>query len=159
MFYAGNAPRRCPLTRPLILALGLLLAGPASAADLELTITSDGVGPATVTLHDIHPGALPSVSLPGQDGHAIRLDLTLSDSTMDGDPSYDLAMHVTRRSLEGRRKVHEDVSDPTVRFRPDHDAEVTIGSQRPIPGSDPAALQLVNFYTVKARIRTVSAAP
>ena len=155
MDYAWVLSRRCPLTRPLILALGLLLALPtAHAADLDLKVTSDGIGPVSVTLKDVKAGALPSVDLPGPDGRSMRVDMKLADSTVEGEPAYDLTLTITKRTPAGRKKVHEEVSQPTLRFRANQPAEIFMGGERPIPGTDPVEMEPMNFVRVNALIRS-----
>lgn len=154
MVYAGAPSRRCPLTRTLLLGLGLLLGVPAAAADLDLTVASDGIGPVSVTLKDVRPGALPSVELPGPDGRSLRVDLLLADATVEGAPAYDLTLTITKRTPAGRKKVHEEISRPTLRFRADQPAEIFTGGERPVPGTDPVELELINFIRVTALIRS-----
>ena len=155
MVYAWVLSRRCPLTRPLTLALGLLLALPtAHAADLDLKVTSDGIGPVSVTLKDVKSGALPSVDLPGPDGRSMRVDMKLADSTVEGEPAYDLTLTITKRTPAGRKKVHEEVSQPTLRFRANQPAEIFMGGERPIPGTDPVEMEPMNFVRVNALIRS-----
>ncbi len=155
MVYAWVLSRRCPLTRPLILALGLLLALPtAHAADLDLKVTSDGIGPVSVTLKDVKAGALPSVDLPGPDGRSMRVDMKLADSTVEGEPAYDLTLTITKRTPAGRKKLHEEVSQPTLRFRANQPAEIFMGGERPIPGTDPVEMEPMNFVRVNALIRS-----
>ena len=128
------------------------------AADLDLTITSDGIGPVSVTLHDVKPGALPSVDLPGPDGRSMRLDLKLAESTVEGEPAYDLTLTVTKRAPAGRKKVHEEVAQPTLRFRVNQPAEIFMGGERPIPGTDPVEMEPMNFIRVNALIRSEAVA-
>lgn len=139
------------------LALSALLALPAAqAADLDLTLTSDGIGPVSVTLRDVTPGALPSVELPGPDGRSMKVDLKLAEATVEGAPAYDLTLTITRRTPAGRRKVHEQVSQPTLRFRADQPAEVFMGGERPVPGTDPVQVEPTDFIRVTALIRSTS---
>ncbi len=137
------------------LALSALLALPAAqAADLDLTVTSDGIGPVSVTLRDVSAGKLPSVELPGADGRAMRVDLTLAESTMEGAPAYDLTLTISRDAHKGRKKVQELVAQPTLRVRADQPAEVFMGGQRPVPGTSPVEMEPVNFIRVNALIRS-----
>lgn len=138
----------------LLSVLGLALAAPVRAADLDLRVESDGIGPVAVTLHDVKPGKLPSVDLPGPDGRSLRLDLLLAESTMEGAPAYDLTLQITRRTPVGRRKVHEEVSRPTLRFKPDQAARVAAGARAPIAGTEPLVFQELNHYRIDVLIRT-----
>ena len=142
------------MTRPTLLLLALLTLPTAQAADLDLTISSDGVSPVSLVLRDVKPGALPSVELPGEDGRSVRVDLLLADQVYEGAPAYDLTLTITRREPEGRRKVHEEVSRPTLRFRPNEAALVVAGGRAPVEGGDPGAYREVNFYRVEAMVRT-----
>lgn len=142
------------------LALSALLALPAAhAADLDLTVSSDGVGPVTLTLKDVKPGALPSVELPGTDRRTMRVDMTLSESTLDDAPAYDLALTITKRTPMGRKKVHEEVSRPVVRVKPNELAQVSAGGRAPIAGTDPVEMQDLNFFKVQMMVRTEEVAP
>lgn len=138
-----------------VLALSALLSPPvAHAADLDLTLTSDGIGPVSVTLKDVRPGALPSVELPGPDGRSMKVDLQLADATVEGAPAYDLTLTITKRTPAGRKKVHEEIARPTLRFRADQPAEVFMGGERPVPGTDPVEMEPMNFIRVNALIRS-----
>ena len=139
--------------RPALVLFASLALPTAHAADLDLMVTSDGIGPVSVTLRDIKPGALPSVDLPGPDGRSMRVDLQLAESTMEGDAAYDLTLTITKRTPVGRKKVHEEVSQPTLRFRANQPAEVFMGGERPIPGTDPVEMEPMNFVKVSALIR------
>ena len=141
------------MLRPALVLFALLALPTAHAADLDLMVTSDGIGPVSVTLRDIKPGALPSVDLPGPDGRSMRVDLKLAESTMEGDAAYDLTLTITKRTPVGRKKVHEEVSQPTLRFRANQPAEVFMGGERPIPGTDPVEMEPMNFVRVNALIR------
>lgn len=137
-----------------LVLLALALSGSASAADLDLIIQSDGVGPARVTLHDVQPGPLPSVLLPGAEGRTVRVDVALAESTVDGAPAYDLTFEVTRSTPAGRKRVHEEVARPVVRVLPDAEARVFMGGRQQVPGSDPAAWEPKDYFEVTARVRT-----
>lgn len=136
---------------PLLGLLALPTVG--RAADLDLTVTSDGLGPVSLTLRDVSPGALPSVELPGADGRTLRLDLTLTGSSVEGQPAYDLAIRVTKRTPAGRRKVHEEIFQPVLRFLPNQEASVFTGGQRPVPGTDPVAFEPVDFIGLRVLLR------
>lgn len=140
------------LTLALTGLLALLSLPAARAADLDLVVSADGIGPTAFTLRDVRPGTLPSVELPGADGSSMRVDLKLAESTMEGDPAYDLTLTLTRSALKGRKTVQRVVGQPTLRFRPDQPAEVFMGGQRPIPGAEPGQMEPVNFIRVNARI-------
>ncbi len=134
-------------------------ATPSLAADLDLTVAADGIGPVSVTLRDVAPGKLPSVDVEAPDGRSLRVDLELAESAIEGERAYDLMFTLTKSRLKGkgRRKVQTDLSRPTVRFKPDHDAHFTIGFRQPMPGTVPPVLERVNFLDVKARIHSGSA--
>ena len=134
--------------------LTLALASTAHAADLDVTVSSDGIGPVNFTLRDVHAGVLPSVELPGSDGRTMRMDLTLTDAVVEGAPAYDLAMRLTKSTPHGRKRVHEVVASPTLRFLPNEEARVFMGGERPIPGTDPVQMERLNFVEISAKIRT-----
>lgn len=139
--------------------LSLLALHGAHAADLDLRISSDGVGSTSVTLRDVKPGALPSVELPGPDGRSMRVDMLLTESELEGAPAYDLSFTVTRRAPVGRKKVHEEVARPTVRFRPNEQAMVSAGGRAPIAGTEPMQYQELNSYRIQMLLRTEPGAP
>lgn len=144
------------MLRPALALAALLAAPTAHAADLDLKITSDGIGPVSVTLHDVHAGALPSVDLPGPDGRSMRVDLTLADSTMEGDPSYDLAMVITKREPARRKRVHQEVYRPTLRFKANQSGSICTGGRRPIAGDDPVQYEEYINYRIEVLVRTES---
>ena len=141
------------MLRPALVLFALLALPTAHAADLDLKVTSDGIGPVSVTLRDIKPGALPSVDLPGPDGRSMRVDLQLAESTMEGDAAYDLTLTITKRTPIGRKKVHEEVSQPTLRFRANQPAEVFMGGEMPYTEAGTTTTIPVNFIRVNALIR------
>ena len=143
----------------LLFALMVLFALPAAqAADLDLKVISDGIGPVSITLHDVKPGKLASVDLPGADGRSIRLDLRLAASTSHGEPIYKLAIKVTKRWPDGRSRVQEEVSRPTLRLKPDEDAEVFKGSEAVACTASAQYRYLVNYYKITARLGSGSPA-
>ena len=140
------------MLRPALALVALLALPTAHAADLDLKVTSDEIGPVAVTLHNVKPGSLPSVDLPGPDGHSLRVDLTLADSTIDGAPAYELILVVTKRTPTGRKKIREEVSRPTLRFKPDQDAEVIMGSEAVACTANAQYRYWVDYFRINVRI-------
>ena len=134
--------------------LSLLALHGAHAADLDLRISGDGVGSTSVTLRDVKPGALPSVELPGPDGRSMRVDMLLAEAVLDGAPAYELACTVTRSHPAGRRKVHEEVARPTVRFHSNQQAVVSQGGRAPVKGTDPMQYVEFNTFRIEMTLRT-----
>lgn len=148
------------MIRSILSLLPLLaLARPALAADLDLDLRFDGLAPVNLTFHDVVPGQLPGVDLPGVGGKSVRVDFNLAESSVDGAPAYDLAITMTQRTAAGRKRVHEEVYRPTLRFLPNQEAVVTVGGQRPIADTDPVQWEEVVNYRIEALVRTETAVP
>ena len=127
----------------------LALLSSAFALDVDLQVAPAQGEPVWVTFHDVTPGATQVVDLPCAQAPSCRLSVNLAP---EGDQwLISVKVFEVHHPLFGEERLLP-VSSPTFLAPTGQTAEMFIGSERPIPGSQPLAYQQSGLH-IQARVR------